>query len=261
MAEIISSRENQKIKYACKLQQSQGFRIKEGLFFAESPKLCLELAKGCHAKTVYYTQKAKASWPELETLGEQQFFISESVSEKLAGMPSPQGVFAIFELPDTSLDKIKPKGRYLCLDAVQDPGNVGALIRSAAAFGFDGVICTKSCASVFGIKTLRASMGAIARISVIIVEDMQETLAFLKEKNVFTIAAAVYESVALQDIDSPPEKGLAIVIGNEGQGLPQKVIATCDVSVRIPICNQVESLNAAAAGTVLAWHFRNKEML
>ncbi len=258
MAEYISSRENPKIKYACKLQQSAAFREKEQLFFAEGPKLCLELAKGCTNKVIYYTEQALQQWKQLEQLPGQQYLVSEPVAEKLAGVPSPQGVFGLFATPCATLEQLSPKGHYLCMEAVQDPGNVGTLIRSAAAFGFDGVICSTKCASPFGAKALRASMGAAVRIPVVMVADMPQAIAALRKNGIFTAAAALYRSKPLSDAVGPFENGVAIVIGNEGQGLTQQTIEACDIAVRIPISDQVESLNAAAAGAVLTWHFRKE---
>ena len=161
MPQQITSRDNPKIKYACKLQQSAAFREKEGLFFAEGPKLCLELAKGCHNKVIYYTDAALAAWPALAEMEGEQYLIPLPVAEKLAGVPSPQGVFGVFALPRAGLDDLAAGGHYLCMEAVQDPGNVGTLIRSAAAFGFDAVVCSAGCASPFGPKAVRASMGAV----------------------------------------------------------------------------------------------------
>ena len=137
----------------------RGLPGKEGLFFAEGPKLCLELAKGCHNKVIYYTDAALAAWPALAEMEGEQYLIPLPVAEKLAGVPSPQGVFGVFALPRAGLDDLAAGGHYLCMEAVQDPGNVGTLIRSAAAFGFDAVVCSAGCASPFGPKAVRASMG------------------------------------------------------------------------------------------------------
>ncbi len=258
MAELISSRENQKIKYACKLQQSTAFREKEKLFFAEGPKLCLELAKGCVNKVIYYTERGAAQYPEIKSLSGEQYLVTEPVAEKLAGVPSSQGVFGLFEIPTATLDTLPPKGHYLCLEAVQDPGNVGTLIRSAAAFGFDGVVCSGRCASPFGVKALRASMGAAGRIPIVMVDKMPDAISALRSKGVFAVAAALYQSKSLSQAQGPFEAGVALVIGNEGNGLTQETILACDIAVKIPMSQQVESLNAAAAGAVLTWHFRKE---
>lgn len=159
--ETITSRENAKIKYACRLREEEKLRTADGLFFAEGPKLCLELARGCTLQTLYATEKALAHTPELEAFAGKTVLVTEPVAQKLSGTKTSQDVFGVFEHPGWQAADILAKGRrILALEAVQDPGNVGTLLRSAAAFGFDGVLLSKGCAAPFAPKTLRASMGA-----------------------------------------------------------------------------------------------------
>ena len=203
MTERITSRDNPKIKYACKLGQSTAFRRTERSFLAEGLKLCPELARGCPIKVVFYTE--------------------------------------------------------LALERVQDPGNVGALVRSAAAFGFDAVIVDPGCASPFGPKALRASMGAAGRLPVVESRCLPDTLAQLHAWGVTNLAAALYNSRPLHQVDGAYPNGVCLVIGSEGQGLTEAAVAACDAAVRIPITDRVESLNASVAGSVLLWHFRRPE--
>lgn len=254
----IASRDNARIKAACRLRESTAERARQGLFFAESPKLCLELAKGCACETLFCTAAALASHPALADLTPAVFEVSDPVAEKLAGQPSPQGVFGLFRLPQFGTDILRTGGHYLCMEAVQDPGNVGAVIRSAAAFGFDAVVCSAGCASPFSPKALRASMGAAGRMPIVQVEDMAQTAVLLRGKGVKVLAAALYNSRPLSDVPGPFPDGVAVVIGNEGQGLRDETVAACTAAVRIPMTGRVESLNAAAAGAVLAWHFRGE---
>lgn len=256
MPERITSRENGKIKYACKLAQSAAFRFEENSFFAEGLKLCLELAKSCHLKVIYYTEKALQKSPQLKDMDCEQYIIQDHVAEKLAGVQSNQGVFAIFEQPKTSFLDLPKQGRYLALERVQDPGNVGALIRSAAAFGFDGVILSPGCADVFSTKVLRASMGAAGRMPVVTCPNLADALLQLRAWGCTCLAAALYNSKPLDQVDAAYPNGVCVVIGSEGQGLSQQVIDACDAAVRIPITQRVESLNASVAGSVLLWHFR-----
>ena len=159
--ETITSRENAKIKYACRLREEEKLRTADGLFFAEGPKLCLELARGWTLQTLYATEKALAHTPELEAFAGKTVLVTEPVAQKLSGTKTSQDVFGVFEHPGWLAADILAKGRrILALEAVQDPGNVGTLLRSAAAFGFDGVLLSKGCAAPFAPKTLRASMGA-----------------------------------------------------------------------------------------------------
>ncbi len=256
MEERITSRENAKIKYACKLAGSAAFRQSENAFLAEGLKLVPELAKGTAVKLLFCTDRAVEKAPELESLPGEHCRIEEHVAEKLAGVQSNQGVFAVLETPRPGADVLHAGGRYLALEGVQDPGNVGTLLRSAAAFGFDAVILGPACADPFSPKTLRASMGAAARIPLVQTEDLPGTLTALRGMGVLCLAAALYRSRPLGEVDAACRGGVCAVIGSEGQGLTRQTIDACDAAVRIPMTDKAESLNAGIAGSVLLWHFR-----
>ncbi|MBQ7860453.1 MAG: RNA methyltransferase [Faecalibacterium sp.] len=254
--EQITSRDNAKIKYAAKLSSSAAFRQQEGRFLAEGAKLCPELAKGTPLLELYVTEKALEKNPDLAQLPGEHFLIKPHVAEKLADVGSNQGVFGVFETPAPGWDAVHPGGRYLALERVQDPGNVGTLIRSAAAFGFDGVILSDGCASPFSPKTLRASMGAAVRIPVVQVGGMAIAVEKMREMGILTVAAALYNSQPLSVVDTACPGGVCLVVGSEGQGLTDETVAACEKAVRIPMTDKAESLNAGIAGSVLLWHFR-----
>ena len=243
--EKITSRENAKVKYACRLASSGAFRRAEGRFLAEGRKLCPELCRGAELETLFCTESALEKCPELS---------------ELADVGTHQGVFGVFRTPVHTLEEVKTGGRYLALERVQDPGNVGTLLRSAAAFGFDGVLLSDGCASVFAPKTLRASMGAAVRIPVIEAGKMPEAIALLREKGITCLAAALYQSQPLSAAASGYPDGVCVVIGSEGQGLTDETIAACTGTVRIPMTDRVESLNAGIAGSILLWHFREESL-
>ena len=210
MDETITSRDNARIKYACRLSASGAFRRSEGRFFAEGRKLCPELAKGAALETLFYTAAAAEKCPELAGLPGEHFLVEDHVADKLAGVPAHQGVFGVFRTPVHTLEEVKTGGRYLALECVQDPGNVGTLMRSAAALA-KGIEC---------------------------------------------LAAALYHSQPLGEGQAAGPGGVCVVIGSEGQGLTQATIEACDRTVRIPMTDRVESLNAGIAGSILLWHFR-----
>ena len=255
--DVITSRENPRIKRACALRDSEKQRAAAGLFFAEGPKLCLELARGCRAAELYATAPALAHTPALAGLGPAVVEITQPVAEKLAGTRSTQGVFALFETPATDpAPLLATARRILALEAVQDPGNVGTLLRSAAAFGFDAVLLGPGCAAPFSPKVLRASMGAAGRLPLGVCADLPAALGALRGRGVACLAAALYKARPLDAVGTQFPGGVCVVIGSEGQGLQDATVQACDAAVRIPMTDRVESLNAGVAGSVLLWHFR-----
>lgn len=254
---VITSRDNARIKRVCALRDSEKQRAEAGLFFAEGPKLCLELAKDCTLTELYATQAALDRTPALAAFGDCTTVIAPHVAEKLAGTRSSQNVFGLFREPSTDpAPLLGAARRILALEGVQDPGNVGTLLRSAAAFGFDAVLLGPGCAAPFSPKVLRASMGAAGRLPVGVCADLPAALGTLRARGVTCLAAALYKARPLQEVGTDLPGGVCVVIGSEGQGLTDEAVAACDAAVRIPMTDQVESLNAGVAGSVLLWHFR-----
>ena len=236
--ETITSRENAKIKYACAVRDSEKQRAADGLFFAEGPKLCLELAKSCTPRAMYATAAALAKTPELAQFDPAE--IAPHVAEKLSGTKSNQGVFALFETPVPPAATLNTARRILALEGVQDPGNVGTLLRSAAAFGFDAVVLGPGCASPLSPKTLRSSMGAAGRLPTLHSDDLPAALAALRARGVTTLATALYRSRPLDEAGNDFPGGLCVVIGSEGQGLTDRTVEACDMAVRIPMTDRRE---------------------
>lgn len=143
-------------------------------------------------------------------------------------------------------------GRTLCLCAVRDPANLGAIVRSAAAFGVKSLLLSADCADVYHPKTLRAAMGNLFRLSVYIVEDLPASLQTLKAAGRRVFAAELRPG-ALPLLSLPVRKEDVFIIGNEGHGIPREVSDAADSSVYIPIEENVESLNASVAASVLLW--------
>ena len=227
------------------------------MFFAEGPKLCLELAKGCRLRALFATEAALGRTPALAAFADRTTPVAPHVAEKLAGTRSSQDVFALFETPSTDPAPLLAEARrLLALEGVQDPGNVGTLLRSAAAFGFDGVLLGPGCAAPFSPKVLRASMGAAGRLPLGHCPDLPAALAALRGRGVSCLAAALYHSRPLDEAGTAFPRGVCVVIGSEGQGLSQPTVRACSAAVRIPMTDRVESLNAGVAGSILLWHFR-----
>ena len=255
--ETITSRQNPLMTHIRKLAGSAAYRRQTGQCLCDSPKLLREAAQwGAEVQTVVSVEP----WPEPLPEKVRQVLVPPEVMASISPAKTPQGVLFTCRAPVLPVPETLPGRRYVVLDGVQDPGNVGTLLRSAAAFGFDGVLLSDGCASVFAPKTLRASMGAAVRIPVIEAGKMPEAIALLREKGITCLAAALYQSQPLSAAASGYPDGVCVVIGSEGQGLTDETIAACTGTVRIPMTDRVESLNAGIAGSILLWHFREESL-
>ena len=251
----ITSRANAKIKYAAHLAESAAFRAEEGLFFAEGKKLCLDLAARFACRTVFFTEKALRDAPALESLAPESYLLAPPVAEKLSETKSTQGVFALLETPcHTLADICLPQGVLVC-ETLQDPANVGAVLRTAAGLGWGGVVLAAGCADAFSPKALRASMGGAGRVPVVQAKSAAAACEALRAAGGVVYAAALQgaKPLAAVPLRCPP----VLLIGNEGAGLSQEALRAADESVFLPMQNGVESLNAAAAAAILMYYFGN----
>ena len=254
MVERITSRTNPLMTHIRKLVSSRSYREKTGEFLGDGIKLLAEaLTWQAAVTTVVYTPDAVL--PELPE-GIRRVEVPRDVMKSISPMEAPQGALFLAKRPEGGLPRELTGRRYLVLEGVQDPGNVGTLLRSAAAFGFDAVVLGPGCASPLSPKTLRSSMGAAGRLPTLHSADLPAALAQLRSRGVTTLAAALYRSRPLDEAGNDFPHGVCVVIGSEGQGLTQQTVEACDMAVRIPMTDRVESLNAAVAGSVLLWHFR-----
>lgn len=255
VAQQITSRDNETVKWACRIGAALAARAESGLFLAEGPRLCRDLAENAAPTAVFFTADAAQKWPEVETLcarAADAYEVMPHVAEKLAGTRTPQGVFALFPLPQCGFGDIPEDapGVLLC-ESMQDPANVGAVIRTAAGLGLGAVVLAGACADPFGGKALRASMGSVCRVPVVRCGTAAEAAAALREKG-FTLYAAALQGAA--PVGAKPVKTpFALMIGNEGGGLGAEALAAADERIFLPMENGVESLNAAAAAAVLMY--------
>ena len=188
----------------------------------------------------------------LET-AKKSFIVTEEVAEKLADTKSTQGVFAVVTMLDkfANISKIKYYGKYVALEEISNPSNFGAICRTAEAVGLDGVIIKGGC-DVYNPKVQRASMGALFRLDVITVDDLPELFTELKNNNM-KIYGSVPDSSALKITDIDKTCGMVVIIGNEGNGISEETCKAATRLVTIPMKGRAESLNAAAAASILIW--------
>ncbi len=249
--EQISSRSNPLCVRMKKLSSSRAYREETGEFFCDSPKLLHEAVRwGAEITCVMCTGPEP---PEPLPPGTRAVQVTQSVMDAVSPMRTPQGVVFSCRLPEETLPETLEGRHYLVLDAVQDPGNVGTILRTADAFDCDGVFLLPGCADLYHPKTLRAAMGVHFRRSLIRC-DLEPLDAALKRARVPLRAAALGEDA--EDIRCADLSRCAVVIGSEGQGVSPEVLSRCERPLRIPMSGRCESLNAAAAAAVVLWEMR-----
>jgi RNA methyltransferase, TrmH family len=253
--DVISSRTNARVKQLRAAFQGHA-RLSGGMVAIEGDHLLEEaLRSGMVLKTVFVSERRAV--PKVVPRGVEVLLLTEEVFGSVVETQSPQGVAALMVPPVFSMEDVVGRDSStapLILVAVglQDPGNLGTLVRSAEAFGAAGVLTTPGTVSAWNQKALRASVGSVFRVPVVAVNASE--LEELKQRGVRLVAAVGAEDsgvVAASEMDFTV--GCAVMIGNEGSGLGAEWLAMCDVQVTIPCPGKVESLNAAVAGSLLLY--------
>lgn len=245
--ERITSRTNPLCAHIRKLNTSNAYRREQGEFVGEGPKLLAEALKaGAQVTAVVSEEGGPPFCPD----GVRRVEVPAGLLESLCDTKTPQGVLFLCRIPALTLPEKLTGSRYLVLDGVQDPGNVGTVWRTADAFGADGLILLEGCADPFSPKVVRATMGAVFRLPV-----WQSKATDLGERcagaGLPLYATALGENT--QDLGRADLGRCAVVIGSEGRGVSQEVLSLCEKTLRIPMRERCESLNAAVAATVVLW--------
>ncbi len=268
--EIITSPQNKYVSLARSLSDRKQ-RQKSSLYRFDGIKLMCEAAKkgvsidflliressydavSDRAKTLYSL--------DVESLSCRIVAVSDTVFDKISEENAPEGVITVAKYDserhrETDADELAVADgeKILLLESVRDPQNVGAILRTAAAFSVDRVIMGRDCADIYSSKTVRASMGAVFSMRIDRVSSVPEAVRALRDKGRRVFAAALDER-AQRLGEAKFAAGDCVVIGNEGHGLSCETVSACDASVYIPMASGVESLNAAVAASVLMWEF------
>lgn len=247
--EHITSRSNALITRIRKLVAERKHRRREGVMVCEGPKMLGEALRWGAALDTVVWEAGKARAQDIPD-GVRQVEVPGDLLAALAPTQTPQGVLFLCQLPERALPEKLEGRRYLVLDGVQDPGNVGTILRTADAFECDGVFLVNACADLFNPKTARATMGAIFRREAYSVTP-EELFALLSKSNIPLYGTALREdTVPLSDANLSKA---AVAIGSEGRGLSQQMLDECAKTLKIPMSPRCESLNAAIAATVVLW--------
>ena len=177
------------------------------------------------------------------------YLATDKVIKELSATDTPQGIIAV--LPYLDFVPKKDLSRILILDSLQDPGNMGTIIRTADATNIDGIILSKGCVDIYNPKVLRATMGSIFRIFIMRVEKLEDSIIELKSNGITVLGAHLNASKNYFDIDL--RENVAIVIGNEANGISDEVTNSCSELIKIPMMGKIESLNAGVSASVILY--------
>ncbi|MCR4638147.1 MAG: RNA methyltransferase [Ruminococcus sp.] len=255
---IITSKDNPTVKLYQKLSSSKKERLQYGLFVLEGLRIVTDaLREESGITQLILTQKAQERFGEellqADLRNTRTIVISNELGNKIASTDTTQGVFAVCRIPAArSISSImKSGGKYLVLFGLQDPGNVGMMIRTADALGIDGVILSGSC-DLYSPKVIRSTMGSVFRMKIAIENDADALFEELSKAGTVT-SAAVIDKDAQPVTECSFEGTQAVFIGNEGNGLPGVIAQRCTRRVIIPMHGNINSLNAAMAAGILMW--------
>ncbi|MCM1257017.1 MAG: RNA methyltransferase [Roseburia sp.] len=250
---MITSMSNSQVKTLALLGKKAKERQKQQVFLAEGKKMFLEAPREL-LKNVYVSESFLLEKGNRNILFETEYeVIKDSVFLAVCGTKTPQGILSVIKMPKWDIKKLlrQKNGFFLLLEGIQDPGNLGTMIRTGEGAGITAVIASKTTVDVFNPKTIRSTMGSIFRVPFFAAEDFFEVISQMKSQSVKIFAAHLEGSVSCYE---PDYKGsVGFLIGNEGNGLTKEAAALADTPIRIPMEGSVESLNAAVAAAVLMY--------
>ncbi len=266
MENTVTSRENKIIKSAIKVSSSSKERKEKRLFFIEGLRLSLDaLQSNIYIEKFFYTKKAREKWQEsialLKDSACQSYIIDEGISSYLSDTKTPQGVFCICRVLDKQfdLDKIGNRRLIIALENIQDPSNMGSIIRTAEALGINALMLSNDCCDIYSPKVLRGSMGGVFRMDFFKVDSFKDTICKLNHMGIKTYASVPSDSAEKITKISFSSSPSLVAIGNEGNGLKKETIDVCSQRVTIPMLGRAESLNASVAASIIMWEMtRNR---
>ncbi len=252
--EKITSKNNQLIKDTKKLFTSPRARKENGAFVLEGARLCFDVLNSFYTvDKLFITQSAydkyQAKADDLISKSNSAYLITDDVATKLSDTVATQGVFAVCKMKDNANADLK--GKIIALDNVQDPSNMGAIVRTAEALGIDAIITYQGC-DIYNPKALRSSMGSMLRVNIAYTDDLQDCLTKLKAQG-FAVYSTVPDSSAKKITDIDFENDCVCVIGNEANGVEDDIKQVSDALITIPMLGRAESLNASVAASITMW--------
>ena len=254
---VLTSKDNANVKSTVKLKKSARARRESGLFIAEGVRVCYDaVLSNANVVNFFSTENAMKKHSEIfhkiSEVADKTILVTPAVFAQISDTQSPQGFLCVIKTLDkiSQFDTIKNSGKFLALENVQDPNNLGTVLRSAEAFAISGIIMSKDCCDIYNPKVVRGSMGAVFRLPFLICDTIKD---FLYANPQITSFAAVVDSGAEKITDVQFDAPCVAVIGNEGNGLLQTTVDSCSQKITIPMTGKAESLNASVAASIIIW--------
>lgn len=255
---MITSATNKQIKELSALIKKAKERKSKGVFVVEGTKMVAEAPKEW-LRAIYVSESYEKNIENQELLQRLKKskvafeILSDSVFKSVSDTQTPQGVLAVVSMPSYTLEQLlqKDKTHLLILESIQDPGNLGTMIRTGEGAGITGIIMNKTTVDIFNPKTIRSTMGSIYRVPFFITDSLEDILVKLKKRGVNLYAAHLKGQHSYEKEDYTSACGF--LIGNEGNGLSDEIANLANTYIKIPMEGQVESLNAAISATLLMY--------
>lgn len=249
---IIKSLQNQSIKDIAKLKEKK-YRDMTNLFIVEGEHLVRMALEANCLETILVDENELEKYLELVN-EDNTIIVNEAIVNKLSYTKSPQGIIGVARKKEVYLQGLN---KVLVLDNLQDPGNVGTLLRSALAFNYNQVFISEDSVDIYNDKVIRASQGAIFKLN-IKRDSLENIFSILKdEKFKIYVTALTNNSLYLEDLK--PNKKCALVLGNEGNGVRDISIKQADEIVKINMSNKIDSLNVSVAGSIAMYYIKGEK--
>lgn len=238
---VISSLENEKVKYLVKLK-SKKYRDLTNSFIVEGEHLVSEVVKAGIVSTIYTVE----GYPY-----DGSVVLSYDVMKKITNLDSVPNIIALCHKSDNN-EIIG--NRVVVLDGIQDPGNLGTIIRSSLAFDVSTIVLSPTCVDLYNPKVLRATQGMFCHIN-IVVRNTCDVINYMKSNSITVYGTSVVDGVDISLLDREERKSFCLIMGNEGSGLSGEILDMCDKNLYIKMSDKVESLNVGVACSILLYEF------
>lgn len=264
MVSEITSKENVHVKHAKKLLSSSKFRKEENCFSIEGIRLCEDAFKsGVNIEKVFYTQNCFEKFGNLISgiikSVKNSFLVSQNIINIISDTDAPQGIVCICKQSETEIreSNITKSPKIVVLESIQNPSNLGSILRTCDALGVKLIGISENSCDIYNPKTLRGSMGSTFRLNIMFYKDTSEFIKYLQQHS-FKVYASVPDDNAIPLGSINFEGKTGIVFGNEGNGLEQKTIDSCNGKMTIPMNKNTESLNVSVAAGIAIWEMTDR---